>query len=193
MSTEGELLDEVTPELVRRIETALAEGTTDEVRHLLAGPDASGQASMIDCRRNAGDLPDDVYDLFVVDSGGRLRGSVPLGRMLRSGRPVPVLDIVDPDIPSAPATTDQAEMAHLFRDKNLVSCPVVSRYGRQCRRTDRHRRRARPGRGRTDRHQRPALRRQGGRRRRTERHHLRHHDGRRRRALVLRLAAGRGD
>jgi magnesium transporter len=45
--------------------------------------------------------------------------------MLRTRRPVPVLDIVDPDIPSVPATADQAEVAHLFRDRNLVSCPVV--------------------------------------------------------------------
>ena len=62
---------------------------------------------VIDYCREATDLPDDVYDLFVVDRAGRLRGSVPLGRMLRSKRPVPILDIVDPDIPSVPATADQ--------------------------------------------------------------------------------------
>ena len=73
---------------------------------------------------------DDVYDLFVVDRSGRLRGSVPLGRMLRSKRPVPIRDIVDPDIPSVPVTADQAEVAHLFRDQNLVSCPVVDDKGR---------------------------------------------------------------
>ena len=80
--------------------------------------------------REATDLPDDVYDIFVVDSVGRLRGSVPLGRMLRTKRPVPIADIVDPDIPSVPASADQVEVAHLFRDKNLVSCPVVDERGR---------------------------------------------------------------
>ena len=29
-----------------------------------------------------------------------------------------------------PATADQDEVAHLFRDKNLVSCPVVDERGR---------------------------------------------------------------
>ena len=29
-----------------------------------------------------------------------------------------------------PASADQAEVAHLFRDKNLVSCPVVDERGR---------------------------------------------------------------
>ena len=33
-------------------------------------------------------LPADVYDLFVVDAQGRLRGSVKLGRMLRTRRPI---------------------------------------------------------------------------------------------------------
>ena len=240
MSAEGDLLDEVTPELVRRIEAALADGKTEEVKGLLEGLSASGQAAVleqvsehqrdalvallkrdldpemlteldedvrddvldqldskdiaaaareletddavnlledlpederqevlaelpaadraeiesglaypddsagrlmqrslvkvpdswsvgqvIDHCREATDLPEDVYDIFVVDQWGRLSGSVPLGRMLRTKRPVPILDIVDPDIPSVPATADQAEVAHLFRDKNLVSCPVV--------------------------------------------------------------------
>ena len=85
---------------------------------------------VIDYCREATDLPDDVYDIFVVDAAGRLRGSVPLGRMLRTKRPVPIFDIVDPDIPSLPAMAEQAEVAHVFRDKNLVSCPVVAGDGR---------------------------------------------------------------
>ena len=39
--------------------------------------------------------------------------------MLRSKRPVPILDIVDPDIPVT-AGAEQAEVAHLFRDKTCV-------------------------------------------------------------------------
>ncbi len=245
MSSEAELLDEVTPELVRRVEAALAENRPDEARELLGDLSASGQASIleqisederdkligilkgdldpealteldeevlehvleqldskeiaaaareleaddaatlledlteeerrevlaelpaeeradieralaypeytagrlmqsslvkvadtwtvgqvIDYCREATDLPDDVYDIFVVDGDGRLRGSVPLGRMLRTKRPIPIVDIVDPDIPSLPAMAEQAEVAHVFRDKNLVSCPVVDDDGR---------------------------------------------------------------
>jgi magnesium transporter len=94
-------------------------------RSLVKVPDSWTVGQVIDHCREAGDLPDDVYDLFVIDSAGRLRGSVPLGRMLRSKRPVPIMDIVDPDIPSVPVAADQSEVAHLFRDQNLVSCPVV--------------------------------------------------------------------
>ncbi len=99
-------------------------------RSLVKVPQSWSVGQVIDYCREAGDLPEDVYDLFVIDRSGRLRGSVPLGRMLRSKRPVPIRDIVDPDIPSVPVTADQAEVAHLFRDQNLVSCPVVDSKGR---------------------------------------------------------------
>ena len=94
-------------------------------RSLVKVPDGWTVGQVIDHCREATDLPDDVYDIFVIDPAGRLRGSVPLGRMLRTKRPVPILDIVDPDIPSVPATATREEVAHIFRDQNLVSCPVV--------------------------------------------------------------------
>ena len=116
------------------IEHALAypEGSAGRMmqRSLVRVPDGWAIGQVIDYCREATDLPDDVYDIFVVDLEGRLRGSVPLGRMLRTKRPVPILDIVDPDIPSVPTTADQAEVAHVFRDFNLVSCPVVDAEGR---------------------------------------------------------------
>jgi magnesium transporter len=45
--------------------------------------------------------------------------------MLRTKRPVPIIEIMDPDIPSIPVAAEQEEVAHIFRDQNLVSCPVV--------------------------------------------------------------------
>lgn len=99
-------------------------------RSLVKVPQGWSVGQVIDYCREAGDLPDDVYDLFVVDRSGRLKGSVPLGRMLRTKRPVPITELVDPDIPSVPVTSDKEEVAHLFRDQNLVSCPVVDGKGR---------------------------------------------------------------
>jgi magnesium transporter len=129
-----EVLAELTAEERAEIESALAypEDSAGRMmqRSLVKVPQSWTVGQVIDYCREAGDLPEDVYDLFVVDRGGRLRGSVPLGRMLRSKRPVPITEIVDPDIPSVPATADQAEVAHLFRDQNLVSCPVVDGRGR---------------------------------------------------------------
>ena len=111
------------------IERTLAypEGTAGRLmqRELVAVPDTWTVGEVIDHCREASDLPDDVYDLFVVDGQGRLVGSISLGRMLRTRRPVPVRDILDPEIPSIPVSAGQAEVAHVFRDQNLVSCPIV--------------------------------------------------------------------
>ena len=129
-----EVLAEIPAEERAEIEQALAypEDSAGRMmqRSLVKVPQSWTVGQVIDYCREAGDLPEDVYDLFVVDRSGRLKGSVPLGRMLRSKRPVPIMDIVDPDISSVPATADQAEVAHLFRDQNLVSCPVVDDKGR---------------------------------------------------------------
>src|SRR5476651_825659 len=124
-----EVLAELPADERADIESALAypEDAAGRImqRSLVKVPDSWSVGQVIDYCREATDLPDDVYDLFVVDADGRLRGSVPLGRMLRTKRPVPIIDLADPDIPSVLAMTDQAEVAHLFRDRNLVSCPVV--------------------------------------------------------------------
>jgi magnesium transporter len=124
-----EVLAEMPAEERADIEKALAypEDSAGRLmqRSLVKVPDSWTVGQVIDYCREATDLPDDVYDLFVVDRSGRLRGSVPLGRMLRTKRPIPIMDLTDPDIPSVQVMTDQAEVAHLFRDKNLVSAPVV--------------------------------------------------------------------
>ena len=46
--SEPDVLDEVPPELVRRVEAALAEDQTEDVRSLLAGLSATGQASILE-------------------------------------------------------------------------------------------------------------------------------------------------
>jgi magnesium transporter len=124
-----EVLAELSADERAEIETALAypEDSAGRMmqRSLVKVPQSWTVGQVIDYCREAGDLPEDVYDLFVVDRSGRLKGSVPLGRMLRTKRPVPITELVDPDIPSVPVTADKAEVAHLFRDQNLVSCPVV--------------------------------------------------------------------
>jgi len=129
-----EVLAELTAAERAEIEKALAypEDSAGRMmqRSLVKVPQSWTVGQVIDYCREAGDLPEDVYDLFVVDRSGRLKGSVPLGRMLRTKRPVPITEIVDPDIPSVTVTAGKEHVAHLFRDQNLVSCPVVDDKGR---------------------------------------------------------------
>jgi magnesium transporter len=82
-----------------------------------------GQA--IDYMRETVDLPDRFYELYVVDAAGRLLGAVALDRLLRTKRPVPVVDLMDEDRRRVRATEDQEEVARQFERYNLVAAPVV--------------------------------------------------------------------
>jgi magnesium transporter len=84
----------------------------------------------IDYMRASGELPDDFYDLFVVDPKHKPVGSVPLSRVLRSRRPIRITDIMDSEIDVIPVETDREEVARLFRQYGLVSAPVVDEHGR---------------------------------------------------------------
>jgi len=76
------------------------------------------------------DLPEDFYDIFIVDPMHRVRGAVPLSRVMRAKRSVKLMDILTENIHTIPASMDQEEVARLFRRYALVSAPVVDRAGR---------------------------------------------------------------
>jgi magnesium transporter len=61
----------------------------------------------------------------VVDPDRRLRGVVALDRLLRTKRPVPIVDLVEEELRPVAATDDQEEVARLFERYDLVSAPVV--------------------------------------------------------------------
>lgn len=79
----------------------------------------------IDFMRETEDSPDVFYEIFVVDPGVRLLGSVPLDRLLRSKRPVEISDIMTDDPDRVEARDPQDEVARLFERYNLVSVAVV--------------------------------------------------------------------
>lgn len=85
-------------------------------------------------RQNAdlddGPLPAQFYDIFIVDPSHRPLGSIPLSRLLISRRPVPVTDIMETEMKVLPVTTDQEDVAFVFRQRDLVSAPVVDESGR---------------------------------------------------------------
>ncbi len=82
-----------------------------------------GQA--IDHMREADDLPDDFYELFIVDPAHRLVGVVQLNRLLRSQRPTQLVDIMDETDNVVHATDGQEDVARRFQRYDLVSAPVV--------------------------------------------------------------------
>jgi magnesium transporter len=101
-------------------------------RDVVAVPSYWTVGEVIDHLRAAEELPDDFYDLFVVDPKYRPVGTIPLSRVLRTVRGVSVGEIMESDreLNTVPASIDQEEVAHLFRQQNLISAPVVDEDGR---------------------------------------------------------------
>lgn len=94
-------------------------------REFVAVPAFWSVGEVIDFLRESDDLPDDFYDVFVVDPRHRLIGYVALNRILRAKRPVKVRDIMIDEFVSVPVQMDQEEVAYVFAQQDLVSAPVV--------------------------------------------------------------------
>jgi magnesium transporter len=91
---------------------------------IAVGPDWTvGQT--IDYMRETPDLPDRFWELYVVDSAGVLQGGIALDRLLRTKRPVPVVEILDDELHPVRATDEIGEVARLFERYDLVAVPVV--------------------------------------------------------------------
>ena len=84
----------------------------------------------IDYMREAEDLPDTFHEIFVVDPGFRLIGSLPLDKLLRTKRATKVSAIMEEDVHPFEATEDREEVARSFERYNLVSAGVVDDAGR---------------------------------------------------------------
>jgi magnesium transporter len=123
------------PELEREaVEQGLAY-PEDSAARLMQGavvaiPEYWTVGQMIDFLRASPSLPDDFYDLFLVDPRYRPVGSIPLSRVLRSRREVALRDLRVADLHPIPLTLDREEVGFVFRQDGLVSAPVVSPEGR---------------------------------------------------------------
>lgn len=84
----------------------------------------------IDYMRDAVELPDEFYEIFVVDTANKPAGTVALYRLLRNQRPVRIAAIADSDMHPVRDTDDQEDVARTFERYNLISAPVVDAGGR---------------------------------------------------------------
>lgn len=68
---------------------------------------------------------EDVYNVFVVDRGGRLAGVLPVRRLLLMDSSTPIRKAVDEALIKVHTGVDQEEVANLFKKYDLISLPVV--------------------------------------------------------------------
>jgi magnesium transporter len=79
----------------------------------------------IDYLRSERELPDDFYQIYVVNPSYNLQGIVPLDKFLRAKRDVRIGDMMQTDVIEVQATEDQEEAARDFERYDLVEVAVV--------------------------------------------------------------------
>lgn len=133
--TRAAVLDELDDVDRQAVETSLAfeDETAGRLmqREFVAAPEFWTVGHAMDHMRNAADeMPDKFFDLFVVDTGFRPVGEIPVCRLLGAPRDMPLTELMEkPRILVAPET-DQEEVAYVFHKYHLVSTPVVDNAGR---------------------------------------------------------------
>tara|TARA_Y100001934_G_C12296639_1_gene747746 strand:+ start:164 stop:1567 length:1404 start_codon:yes stop_codon:yes gene_type:complete len=75
--------------------------------------------------READNLPNEFYEIFIVNPRHRPIGKVSLSNILRNEKPTKISSIMLSEIVTVPAIMDQEEVAFVFSQKDLVSVPVV--------------------------------------------------------------------
>ncbi len=84
----------------------------------------------IDLLRGGEHLPDQFYHVILVDPGMRPVAYVTLGRLLSSRREVRLDAITEESFRTIAATDAEGDVAYIFNQYHLISCPVVDAGGR---------------------------------------------------------------
>lgn len=99
--------------------------------HFVAVPQFWNVGQAIDYMRSQEeDLPDDFYEIYIMDPKFKPIGSVSVSKVIRTVRDVDIKDIMNPDIRTIDVEMDQEEVAYIFRQYGLASAPVIGEEGR---------------------------------------------------------------
>lgn len=94
-------------------------------REVVVAPEHWTVGEMIDHLRSADFLPDQFYHVILVDPRMKPVDYVTLGRLLSSRRDIKLKDITEDSFRMLKATEPEADVAYLFNQYHLISCPVV--------------------------------------------------------------------
>ncbi len=76
-------------------------------------------------RNNKGNLPEDFYDIYLINQTKEAKGIVPLGRLMGSKREIKLNSISNKELRLIDVNADQEDVALLFNKYGLVSAPVI--------------------------------------------------------------------
>jgi magnesium transporter len=140
----ADLLGDIHPQQAEVVLAGLED--PEEVRPLLLHPDDSAGGLMtseflalrrrmtaaegIQAIHNWKPSAEEVYHLFVVDGAGRLCGIISLRQLIVAEPDAPLHTIMDPEVISVQAGTDQEECARIMTRYDLLALPVVDGGGK---------------------------------------------------------------
>ena len=94
-------------------------------REVVAVPSHWSVGQAIDYLRGEKKQPRDFFDIFLVEPSHTPVGSIPLSRIMCAQRHVALNALMVPDMKFIPVDMDQEDVAFLFRQRDLISAPVV--------------------------------------------------------------------
>lgn len=141
-----DILEDLEPEEQDKILEALEDADRVAVEQALAYPEDSAGRLMqrevvvapeywtvgeaIDYLRRADNLPDQFYHVILTDPRMKPVGYVTLGRILSARRDVALKSITEDSFRTVEATDLEGDVAYIFNQYHLISCPVVDAGGR---------------------------------------------------------------
>ncbi len=99
-------------------------------REVVMAPEQWTVGEATDFLRKSTMLPDQFYHVTLVDPRMRPTGYATLGRILSSGPEVRLCDILEDSFRIVDAIMPEEDVAYLFSQYHLISCPVVGAGGR---------------------------------------------------------------
>ncbi|MCR6644166.1 MAG: magnesium transporter [Terricaulis sp.] len=100
-------------------------------REYVAAPEGASVGAVIDrLRAEAAELPDEFFEIYVVDAAMRPVAAVRVSQLLRSHRETPLAEIARSPLILIHTEMDQEEVAQTFQKYHMASAPVVDESGR---------------------------------------------------------------
>lgn len=131
---QGRILDALDVADRMAVEQAMAfpEGSAGRLmqREVVVAPEHWTVGEAIDYLRAAEVLPDQFYHVILIDPRMKPQGYVTLGRILSARREAALRDLAEDSFRTVEATEEEEEVAYMFNQYHLISCPVVDGNGR---------------------------------------------------------------
>ena len=100
-------------------------------REYVAAPEGDKVGDVIDrMRENSAELPDEFFEIYIVDALMRPIGAVRVSSLLRARRDTPLAAIMRSPLILIRPEMDQEEVAQTFQKYHMASAPVVDEAGR---------------------------------------------------------------